>query len=205
MAYAATYQEFALVYAGKVAYLRPTLRCAIRMEAMHGGFPNLIKKLEEFDTATVAALISNSAPRQEAEAFLTASKNTPVQPLMLATQAQLFRLIGALLPSDPDTSTDTPQAAQKAVPWSTVYSDLFGLATGWLGWNPEQAWQATPQEITQAFIAHTTKLKAMHGGDDIEQSDISDEQRQANIEAGLDPEFDRQGLQSLSGLGSVHQ
>lgn len=175
------------------------------MEAMHGGFPNLIKKLEEFDTATVAALISNSAPRKEAEAFLAASRNTPVQPYMLATQAQLFRLIGALLPSGPDTSTNAPQAAQKAVPWSQVYSDLFGLATGWLGWTPEQAWQATPQEITQAFIAHTTKLKAMHGGDDTEQSNISDEQRQANIKAGLDPEFDRQGLQSLSGLGSVHQ
>ena len=203
MAFASTYQEFALVHADKVAYLRPTLRCAIRMEAMHEGFPNLLQKLGEFDTATVVALIQNAAPRDQAEAFLAATKNAPLQAYMLATQAQLFRLVGALLPSEPDNTTRPARALQKPVAWSQVYSDLFGLATGWLGWNPEQAWQATPLEITQAFIAHTDKLKALHGGGDEPETGNNVEQRQANIELGLDPEFDRAGLAALRGRGSA--
>lgn len=168
---------------------------------MHNGFPNLLRKLEQFDTATVAAIISNAALRNEANAFLDAAKNAPVQTYMLAIQAQLFRLVAALLPIDTDCTTDAPSKPQTPVPWPTVYSDLFGFATGWLGWNPEQPWQATPQEITQAFIAHTTKLKAIHCGADDTEDDTKEEQRQANIEAGLDPEFDRSGLASLRRIG----
>lgn len=123
---------------------------------------------------------------------------------MLATQAQLFRLVAALLPNSPEGTTAPATSPRKATPWSKVYSDLYGLATGWLGWTPDQTWDATPQEITDAFLAYTDKLKALRGGDESEDnSGNSEEQRQANIEAGYDPEFDRVGFAALRGLGSI--
>jgi hypothetical protein len=44
--------------------------------------------------------------------------------------------------------------------------ELFGIGTGWLGWTPKDAWEATPAEIIAAHCAHLKKLQAIHGGGD---------------------------------------
>ena len=78
------------------------------------------------------------------------------------------------------------------------------MATGWLGWSPDTAWNATLPEIINAFEGHTDKLKALCGGDDEEQNQgNTEEQRQANIDAGYDPEFDRAGYAALRNMGSL--
>jgi hypothetical protein len=88
----------------------------------------------------------------------------------------------------------------KPVAWADLYADLYKLSTGWLGWTPDTAWNATLPEILNAFDGHIDLLKAVHGGGEDQSADSStmtNKQRQENIEAGLDPDFDRAGLRAL--------
>lgn len=59
---------------------------------------------------------------------------------------------------------------------------------------------ATPTEIDRAYRAHLEKLKAIHGGGS-DEKEPDPEQAERNIAAGLDPEFDRAGLQALKSSG----
>lgn len=199
------YQEIALEYGGNTVFLRPSLRAATRLERLHDGFPALLHKIEEFDTGTVKAIITYSADRQDAERLLNHAAKQPLLGFVQAAQSPLFDLVTALLPNAPDITDD--QAAPttgNSMPWAEVFNDLFGLATGWLGWTPQTAWQATPQEITDAFTAHIAKLKAIHGtaDDEGEAKPHSKTEHQKIVEQGFDPEFDRAGLFALKDMGT---
>ena len=195
------YDEIALEFGGNTVFLRPSLRAAIRLERMHDGFPALLNKIEELDTRTVWSVITAAAGKTATDDLFAYAATQPLSRFAQAAQAPLFDLVAALLPEQPDakasTATGTPS------PWSQVYRELFKIATGWLGWPPDTAWNATPQEITDAFSAHIDKLKAIHGSGDDEPTGQTEEQRQHNVELGLDPEFDRSGLHALSGLGKL--
>ena len=55
-------------------------------------------------------------------------------------------------------------------------------------------------EIDRAYKAHLEKLKAIHGGGS-DEKEPNPEQAERNIEAGLNPDFDRAGLQALKPSG----
>lgn len=198
------YDEITLEHGPHAVTLHPSLRAATHLERLHGGFPALVQKVEQFDTRTVRTIIATSATTpQAAQAFLTHAANLPLVQFRRATQAPCIALVAALLPQPkapaPAASTGTPQ------PWQQVFRDLFGLATGWLCWTPETAWNATPQEITDAFAAHIEKLKAIHGAADDEATTAPatytpEHLRQIERE-GQDPAFDRAGLHALKGKG----
>ncbi|MEQ8899287.1 MAG: hypothetical protein RID23_19570 [Roseovarius sp.] len=201
-----TYEGVALEYGRSAVFLRPSLRAATNLERLHGGFPALLRKIEEFDTRTVCAAITYSADRDAAERLLAYASTQPLSGFMLAAQRPLFELVQALLPEAPDDQHNAKTTGDP-MPWAEVYRELFGLATGWLGWTPETAWSATPQEITDAFNAHLAKLKAIHGSaedDDDQSPDTYTPGQLAQIEAkGHDPAFDRAGLQGLKAKGKA--
>jgi hypothetical protein len=175
------------------------------LERLHDGFPGLLRKVEEFDTRTVRAMIIAGGDRQAAERLIARSAALPLSGFREATQAPLYALVAAMLPQHDEPQTE-PSTTGKAMPWREVYRELFKLATGWLGWTPETAWSATPQEITDAFEAHVVKLKAIHGTADEEEATSpgnTPEQRERNVELGLDPDFDRAGLHALKGMGKL--
>ncbi|WP_417724209.1 hypothetical protein [Salipiger sp.] len=196
------YEEVTLVQGATALRLRPTLRAACALERLHGGFPALLRKLEQTDTTTVRAIIAATATEDRAaNDFLRRAAKLPLS-VMVRWQPVLFVVVAALLPtpanespaaSDPDTAT----------PWADLFQELFGLATGWLGWSPADAWNATPQEIITAFDKHLNKLRIIHGGAEKDPekrattSGMDEEQRRANVAAGLDPDFDREGLAPL--------
>ncbi|MEQ9037433.1 MAG: hypothetical protein RIE24_03680 [Silicimonas sp.] len=192
----------ALEYGGNAVFLRPSLQAATHLERLHGGFPALLRKIEEFDTRTVRAAISYSADKDAAERLLAYAATQPLSGFMLAVQRPLFDLIQALLPEAPDDQHKA-KTTGAPMPWCEVYRELYGLATGWLGWPPETAWSATPQEITDAFKAHLAKLKAIHGAaedDDDQSADTYTPDQLAQIEKqGHDPALDRAGLHALKG------
>jgi len=191
------YDAITLSHGGNTVRLRPSLRAATHLERLHDGFESLFNRVESFDTATIREIIRVSATDQnDADAFLTATANAPLHTL-LATQNQIISLCTGLIPTAPEQEQTKPEG--KPMPWSEVYSRLYKIATGWLGWTPSTAWNATPDEITQAFEGLTEKLKAVHGSADEDQNtnEPSEEQRAENIAAGLDPEFDRAGLRNL--------
>lgn len=197
-------------YGGNIVSLRPSLRAAIRLEALHGGFIPLLRKVQQGDTTTLREIITHSATdRTAAHDLLSALEGATLAQAQQAMMAPAFVLITALM--TPDHKTDQGEAAKapnnQPVAWAVFYADLFKMATGWLGWPPETAWNATMPEILQAFEGHVDKLKAIHGdgGSDESTTGTTPEQRQANVDAGLDPEFDRAGLSALKGLSTARE
>jgi hypothetical protein len=67
--------------------------------------------------------------------------------------------------------------------FTEYHAKLFRLATGWLGWTPEAAYDATPTEITEAYKGRLELLSAVFGsgdqGEDVEAGD-EDARRQLN-------------------------
>lgn len=199
------YDGITLEHGGCTVLLRPSLRAALHLERLHEGFPGLLRKVEEFDTRTVRAMILVGGDRQAAERFLCRAAALPLSGFKEAAQAPLYALVAAMLPQHDETKAK-PSTTGKPTPWCKVYLKLLQMATGWLGWPPETAWSATPQEITDAFEAHVAKLKAIHGTADEEEATSSGttfEQRERNVELGLDPDFDRAGLHALKGMGKL--
>ena len=195
--------DIALAYGGNTVWLKPSLRAATHLEALHGGFPALLSKLHDFDTATIHDIIRYAAPdRAAAQTMLNALSGASLRTVQQVTLAPAFALLTALM--TPVSAKITGEAATaptvKAVAWSDLYADLYKIATGWLGWTPDTAWSATLPEILNAFDGHVDQLKAVHGGAEDESDSfpiMTNDQRQANIDAGLDPDFDRAALQAL--------
>ena len=111
------------------------------------------------------------------------------------SQAACLALIAAYLPVDQGEATPSPAPAR---PIRDHLADLYRFGTGWLGWPPSEVWNASPAELEAAFLAHVDRLVMMTPGTEApEDTAARDAQRQANIAAGLDPEFDREGLRAL--------
>ncbi|WP_425085793.1 hypothetical protein [Ruegeria profundi] len=197
------YDAIALEYGGHTVFLRPSLRAAMHLERLHGGFPELLRKLEEFDTFTVWQIIGAGAGKSAADTFCVHMAANPLSGFVDATHAALFEFLTALLPIHDDDRTKGSSNGP-ALAWADLFKQLYGYATGWMGWPPETAWNATPQEITDAFEAHMSKLMAIHGAPEEEQGP-TEEHRQENIENGFDPEFDRAGLESLRTLSALRE
>ena len=120
----------------------------------------------------------------------------------------LAEFVLAVAGIDPDdTALPSEPAPGKTVEPERVFAQLFGIATGALGWTPEQAWNATPAEIIAAHNGQTAHL--IRTGVLIEQkpgqtADHYTEAQLKQIEAeGHDPAFIRAGLHALKGKERV--
>lgn len=194
------YDEITLSHGKTTVRLRPSLRAATHLEAMHDGFETLFRKVEEFDTGTIKSIITISADdRGAADALMKSVAETPLGAFARATHAPVIALCRGLIPAaSTEAKRSKPAKSAAPLPWSEVYRELYRIATGWLQWTPTDAWNATPTEIEQAYIGLLAKLKAIHGSaDDPEDTGPTPDQREANIAAGLDPEFDREGLRAM--------
>lgn len=197
------YDAIAVEFGGHTVFLRPSLRAAFHLERLHGGFPELLRKIEEFDTLTIWHVITAGADMESAEPLFAAAAVSPLRDFQRAAHGPCIALVAAFFPEEP--KADRKQHGDAAPkPWSELFKDLYGFATGWLGWTPDAAWNATPQEITDAFAAHIAKLKTIHGEEDTDTGP-TDEQREQNAAMGLDPDFDRAGLLALKGLSSLRE
>ncbi|CUX42359.1 MULTISPECIES: hypothetical protein [Agrobacterium] len=197
----ASFEQVEISHGGNALTLRPSLRAATILEERFG-FPALHAALEDLNFTIISEiiLVSESGGNQSAAAFLTAVQRRPLFPFFLAVRAPLFELVSMLTPA-PEKRAQPLHATTKQVTWAEVFAALYDRATGWLGWTPEQAWNATPTEIDRAYRAHLEKLKAIHGGGSDDEKEPDPEQAERNVAAGLDPEFDRAGLQALKSSG----
>lgn len=190
-----------LIYDGTTVDLKPSLRAATDLERLHDGFPALLQRVQDFNLSTIRMVIRSAATDQKAaNNFLAAIKDAPLAKIREATTAQIFMLLTALMMPTSAAPNKTTKVQAKPVAWGDVFADLYKIATGWLGWTPAQAWAATLTEITNAFDGLIDKLRAIHGDADNEVtggSPMSAEQRRANIDAGLDPEFNRSALSKM--------
>jgi hypothetical protein len=191
------YEEITLAHGGNTVRLRPTLRAATTLERSHDGLANLFGRVDEFHLGTVREIVLASATiRLEAETFLQSFDGKPLLAMIAATRAPIADLCRGFIPAS-DAAPDNKPASGKPMAWPAFYRELYRSATGWLGWTPEAAWNATPTEINEAYAGHLAMLKAIHGSADEPEKQADPDQAARNSEAGLDPEFDRAGLRAL--------
>jgi hypothetical protein len=185
------YEEVRIAHGGSTVTLRPTLRAAVTLEARFG-FPALFRALEEGSFTIISEIIrvSEFESSTDAAAFLSSQCGRPLSPFFRSVRAPLTELVCMFTPA-PDPRAKQTRGTGKPMPWSEIYRALYRCATGQLGWTPEAAWNATPTEINEAFIG------SLPAGDKA----FDPEQAERNIAAGLDPEFDRAGLQALKSMG----
>lgn len=194
------YEEVTISHGGNTVSLRPSLRAATILEDRFG-IPALHRGLAEFDLTIISEIILTMTSRQDGAAFLSSILGRPLAPFYQSVRAPLAELVSILTPA-PDRKAKP--SAGKPMTWPDLFATLYDRATGWLGWTPEQAWNATPTEIDRAYRAHFDKLKALHGtSDDEEDRSFVDTDALAELlkSDGPDPEFDRSGLHGLKGQG----
>ncbi|NVO55101.1 hypothetical protein HW561_04760 [Rhodobacteraceae bacterium B1Z28] len=198
------YCEIALEHGGHTVFLRPSLRAAMHLERLHGGFPELLRKLEEFDTFTVWHVITAGAGKAATDALFGYVATQPLSGFFNAAYTALFEFYKTLTLQTAETDRQPLNNADPR-PWADLFKDLYCWATGCLHWSPETAWNATPQEIADAFEIHMKMLMAIHGTPEEDHDGPTEEQRQENIQNNLDPEFDRAGLDSLRALSTFRE
>ncbi len=191
--------EIVLEHGGCVVLLRPSLRAAIQLARLHDGFPQLLRKIEEFDTRTIWKVIEVGAGRQERAELAAVVRQTPFAQFARTAKAACLALVASLLPGATEKADAAPVEAS-SVPWPNLFSQLYGYATGWLRWPPEIAWAATPQEILDAFDAHIEMLKLLHGT--AETRTNAQSHPKPPRQDGMDPEFDLAGLMALKQMAS---
>lgn len=203
MTFAARNDEIVLALGSHAAVrCRASLRAASHLVRLDG-FADLPRRITEFDFGTVRDVITVTATdRQEASAFLDQIGRIPLQTVADAVTVPMLALVAGFVPASDDDAKPADQKAQaRPMPWPKVYRELFRTATGWLGWTPEAAWNATPTEINEAVAGLYDKLKAIHGAPekdaDQKPDAYSNEQLQRIEEQGFDPAFDREGLRKL--------
>jgi hypothetical protein len=166
-------------------YLRPSLRAAFRLERRHGGFDKIIKGIVSGNLSIMADVIRESAdPRSALPDFLDCIDALPLRIAMERISEPLIAHVMVLAGVDNDTASE-PRPDAERIPFADYHTKLFRLATGWLGWTPADAREATPAEITEAYKGRRELLTAMFGGGKGEDNTVSkpDEQTRRRLNA----------------------
>lgn len=186
--------------AGEAFELRPSLRASLRLVRRYG-FPSLLAAVQAFDVTVISDMLREAAIKPSllftaiAQHGLGSTRNRLTGPL-----AQFVLAIAGI---DPDDATPPTPATERPADPEQVFTELFKVGTGWLGWTPEEAWNATPAEIIAARNGRTDLimdvLQAVYGPAEKGKADkpsqtvnaYSPEVLHQIEEQGHDPAFDR--------------
>lgn len=152
-------------------HLRPSLRAATRIERQHGGFPAVLRALDECSVTVIADLIREcaTAPTNAPALLVAPGLAWRVRPLVPAFEVLVLNLMGADLDAMEKVGAE-PDADERTA-FAEVHTQLYRLATGWLGWTPAETWAASPREIKQAYEGRVELLRAVFGGGEDKPSD----------------------------------
>jgi len=155
--------EITITLDHETIHLRPSLRAAFRLERRHDGFDKIIKGIADGNFSIMADVIRESSdPRSALASFLDCIDTLPMQMAIERISEPLIAHVMALAGAD-DAIDSAPTPDAERVPFAEYHTKLFRLATGWLGWSPADAWEATPAEITEAYRGRMELLGAMFG------------------------------------------
>ncbi|QOZ26171.1 hypothetical protein [Bradyrhizobium sp. CCBAU 51753] len=165
--------EIAISLDNETIHLRATLRAAFRIERAYGGFQNLSEAIYECRIAAFEEVIRLSAvdPDVALNRFYKHVLDKPLAEVANNLIEPLLKFVALLAGVDDDQ--DDAKPAGKPIAFDQYFTRLFQIATGWLGWSPEQAWSATPAEIINAHIGRQQMLKAIFGGKENDADDAT--------------------------------
>lgn len=178
------------VVPGSKLLLRPSLRAATHLEKHYGGFEKLLSQVSEGNVGALADVLSASANAD----LLADLAGVPLGDVMPGLIDAASRHVLTLAGVDADNPKPATEVGARTT-FADYHAKLFRIGTGWLGWTPQQTWDATPTEILEAYNGHLEMLRAIHGSAEPEQS-IPDKPNDATL--------DRAGLHDLKVmLGAV--
>ncbi|MDP2780274.1 phage tail assembly chaperone [Devosia sp.] len=192
--------------AGEAYELRPSLRASMRLVRRHG-LTGLLAAAQDFNVTVILDVLRDAAIKPSL--LLAEIAAIGLGTVRHRLTGPLVEFVLAVAGIDPDDTTPpTPSTGKQLTPEET-FTRLFGIATGWLGWTPEEAWNATPAEIIAAQAGRTDLitdvLKAVFGTTDTQPTaaPYTPTQLKQIEEEGHDPAFDRMALRALKGKERV--
>lgn len=193
-------EEISVEIAGETAVLVPSLRAAMRLVRKHSSFTTLAQGVLQGRLEVMTDIVrEGTGSSSSAKYFGFDVQHKGLCQVLAAVQVPMLEFVANLCAFDPDAQPSGE--IEKPVAPELFLESLFRSGTGWLGWTPEATLNATPTEIIAAKQGRVElmgeMLKAVFGEAEEERSGISPEQAAENVAAGLDPDFDRAGLQAL--------
>lgn len=186
--------------AGEAFELRPTLRAGMRLMRRHS-LSGLLAAVRDFNTTVVVDVLRECGIRPTLLPTEIEAHGLAVVRARLTGPLAEFAL--AVAGVDPDAEPAPAATGKQLTPYE-YHSRLFEIATGWLGWTPDEAWNATIPEIIAARAGRASLiedvLKAVFGSTDdtpATATTYTPAQLAEIEEQGFDPVFDRAGLANL--------
>lgn len=144
---------------GKTVTLRPTLRAGIAALALYGSFSALLRKIDEFDTATIKALTELGAGFPQPLLFY-GWETQGYEPLQ--TSLSDYTVILANGGTRPDYAVTSDEGGAP-LSHSDYFAQLFKIGTGWIGWTHEQTLDAPMPAIISALSGRKEMLASIFG------------------------------------------
>ena len=160
--------EIRITVDGTVILLRPTLRAAMRLERRHGGFGKIVAAIHDARFTVMADLIEECAACAPAHLLglmrdFRGARTRGIGLTLAELAGPLLTLTFALAGIDQAAKPDAKAGDAAKITFAEFHERLFKIATGWLDWPPDTAWNATPAEILTAYSGKIDMLKAIHG------------------------------------------
>ena len=173
--------EITITLSPRVFVCRATLRAAFRLNQEYGSYAALSSAIADDSFTACADLIGHTCTDQKGWIYYQTTRPDVVSQV-LANQHKLLELVLTLAGGKP--SGDEPSEPAKPITFEEYHAKLFRIATGWLGWTPDTAWQSTASEIINAHQGRLEMMKAIFGGkDDETEIDTTDAQARAKLNA----------------------
>ncbi|QGM46655.1 hypothetical protein [Methylocystis heyeri] len=154
--------------------LRPTLRNALRLARREGSFASVTQDvLDGSLTAARDIIITNYCVPFLEQKIMDAGLENLKEPLL----AYLFLCTGIDVDADEQSSNNA-----STVSFEEHLAGLYRIATGWIGWPPNVALDATPAEVLEAYKGRTDMLKAIFGDpNETKQNGMSLDQKVSSV------------------------
>jgi len=148
---------------GRRHTLRPTLQAAMRLERSIG-IAAVLKGILEGNATIMATVVRETANLDhDLSVILDALALPTLAEGVRALRDPLATIVLAMYGIDPEAE-QKPVAEGEGIPFAEHIAQLYRIATGWLGWTPSVAWDATPAEIMEAYTGRVDMLSAIFGG-----------------------------------------
>lgn len=185
------YDDIVIAHGSDAVRLHPSLRAAYRLNRKHG-IGKLVQAVTEGHVTIIYDILAEGGG-DAACAVLERKMQVHLGKALQQLQEPLFTFLAVSFGIDDDPATEHPAEARaktgKPFDLEKALAEFFEIATGWLGWTPDTAWNATPAEILTAQRGLIAKLKAIHGSaEDKPEHDPREE---------ITPEQAKQGIAKL--------
>jgi hypothetical protein len=161
--------------------LRPTLRAACRLEGEFGGFQPIVAGIRDLNLTVISAVLRASNRYTPINAFLDNLEGAPLRETLAVVAPAVLQHVIALIGPLENEDNGAPASP---ITFADYYAKLFRIGTGWLGWTPEETWNATPAEIVEAYNGRIELLKACFGSSDADHPKASlDDQMRGTMAA----------------------